>query len=584
MKHRVNPDQLASPMAEAGVHHTHLYFEQMKSSIRWKLLVAYITPLICLSVYFHFQYNATLREGIDNHLRSVAEHQRNTVDLFLKERVANLRHTLPQDADPAQLDDAAIQVVLTELQRENPTFTDIGLFDARGKLVSYAGPHVSLLGKDYSEEPWYRALHSGKRNHYVSDVYLGFRDRPHFVVAVRRLIAGVLWTVRASVDPEAFGRFVNSSHLMAEGESCIVNADGERQTLDGTNRDQPDRIPVPVRTEETLVTEFDLDGELCLAALAWLTETDWVMVVSVPEVVAYAPLQRARLVLAGMMIVALALIVLVVLRSTKRMVGRLEATDTAKENLQQQLFNAAKLASVGEMAAGVAHEINNPLAIVYEEAAMMEDLLDPQFGGQLEPDETRERLAEIKAATMRGREITRKLLAFSRRHEPEPEPIDVNLLVERVLETRSQALVVCNIDVEKQLAANLPMVFVNRNQAEQVMLNLVNNARDAISDGGTITIRTRRGGQLVEIDVEDTGSGMSPETMNQIFFPFFTTKGVGRGTGLGLSISYGIVKAAGGRIEVASEVGGGTCFTVSLPAVERASGDGETRSEGNADG
>ena len=167
---------------------------------------------------------------------------------------------------------------------------------------------------------------------------------------------------------------------------------------------------------------------------------------------------------------------------------------------------------------------------------------------------------------MRGRGITSKLLAFSRQHEPDPEPTDLNLLIDRVLEVKSVDFKVSNIEVAKELAAGLPLVRLNRNQLDQVLLNLLNNARDAITGPGRITLRTRQSGKYVEIDVEDNGHGMPAEVLERVFFPFFTTKGVGRGTGLGLSISYGIIKAHGGRIEVNSEVGVGTTFTIMLPA------------------
>jgi two-component system NtrC family sensor kinase len=246
-------------------------------------------------------------------------------------------------------------------------------------------------------------------------------------------------------------------------------------------------------------------------------------------------------------------------------VGRLEKADKAKEDLRLQLFNAAKLASVGEMAAGVAHEINNPLAIIYEEAAMMKDLLDPQFRQEVDLKDFQERLEAITEATMRGRSVTSKLLAYSRQHDPDPELTDINRLIERVLGVKEQDFKVSDIAVKKDLAANLPLLMVNRNQMDQVLLNLLNNARDAIGDNGALTVRTKLSPPWVEIQVEDTGCGMPPETMERVFFPFFTTKGVGKGTGLGLSISYGIIKALGGRIEVASEVGVGTTFIIFLP-------------------
>ena len=195
----------------------------------------------------------------------------------------------------------------------------------------------------------------------------------------------------------------------------------------------------------------------------------------------------------------------------------------------------------------------------------MVDILDPTFGQAPDMAEFRERLGAIQTASLRGRDITRKLLAFSRHDEPELGLVQLESVVERVLKVRELALSTSNVEVRKEFAHDLPEIVASANQLEQVLLNLLNNARDAIGRGGRITLRTRRENGWVQLDVEDTGQGMTPEVMSKVFFPFFTTKGVGKGTGLGLSISYGIIKSMGGRIEVQSRVGVGTTFTLFFP-------------------
>ncbi len=196
----------------------------------------------------------------------------------------------------------------------------------------------------------------------------------------------------------------------------------------------------------------------------------------------------------------------------------------------------------------------------------MEDIMDPQFQQKFDQDDFRERLGAIKDATLRGRAITSKLMAFARRHDPDPESSDINLLIDRVIDVKDMDFKISNIEVLKDYAEDLPWVEVNRNQMDQVFLNLLNNAKDSMSKGGRITVRTRLEDSWVRIDVEDTGCGMPREVMEKVFFPFFTTKGVGKGTGLGLSISHGIVESFGGRIKLRSKLGVGTTFTIFLPA------------------
>jgi len=528
--------------------------------------VAYVTPLVVIFAYFHVTHSATVTRSVQDHLKSVAENERNTVDLFLQERVANLRNVFAgHDMHPLPSREAMVDA-LAGLRSESPTFVDLGLFDARGVLVAYAGPHPSLEGKHYDEETWYRRLHDEKRSHVISDVFLGFRNKPHFVIALRHVVGGQAWTVRASVDPEKFGEFVQGSHLVEEAEAFIVNGQGERQSLSANLERDPEISLVGRREAEIRVTEIEARGTRYVRAVAWLSEHEWAVVVRIPMDRAYAALLHARVGAVAIMLATLVFIVVVVVRSTRRLVARLEAADEAKETLRQHLFDAAKLASVGEMAAGVAHEINNPLAIIHEEAAMMTDLLDPQFNQRAEPDELRERLAAIRDATMRGRDVTRKLLAFARQHEHEPRSVDVHALIDRVVDVKAQDFRVSDIEVVRRYGAGLPHVAVNPNQIEQVFLNLLNNARDAIGRDGRVTVTTEAVAGGVRVDVADTGCGMSQDVLARIFFPFFTTKPVGKGTGLGLSISYGIIQALGGRIEAESAPGLGTTFRIYLPA------------------
>ncbi len=566
----LDPDHTGSPFASGGGVHGHAYFDQLRRRVRTRLLIGYVTPLLLLAAFFHVQFGRTLRVGIENHLVSIADNQRNTVDLFLQERVSNLRHAF-EAIDPAQLPDhAETEQLLASLRAESDAFVDVGLFRPDGRLLSYAGPFDFLVGKSYQREAWFRQVLQADDNTTISDVYLGFRDQPHFVIAVTRYVDGFPWTLRASVDPERFGQFVGSSLLLEDAKAFIVNRGGYRQTLAAREQMQQ-QWPLPdIAGGETVVTELTVDGEQRLCAIAPLEENDWYLAVTTSRDQALAPIRRARAILGGVLAVALVTVVWIALRSTSRLVGQLEEADTAKESLQQHLFNAARLASVGEMAAGVAHEINNPLAIIYEEAGVMSDTLDPAFGQRVDLDEFRERLDAISGAALRGRNITRQLLAFARQSEPRPELLDINEEVASALQVKDTEFRVNDIEVETDLHPAPPPVRADRNQLEQVLLNLLNNARDALADrpARRIAIRTEVRGDAVCVIVRDTGCGMTPEQMERAFFPFFTTKEVGKGTGLGLSISYGIVRAQGGHIEVESQPGAGTAFTITLPAAE----------------
>jgi signal transduction histidine kinase len=225
---------------------------------------------------------------------------------------------------------------------------------------------------------------------------------------------------------------------------------------------------------------------------------------------------------------------------------------------QAQLVQSAKLAAIGELAANIAHEINNPLTTVLGFASFIAERLTPD-------DPMREELTLIQDEASRARDIVRDLLQFSRQRDFMPETVNLNQVLEQVIGMLRRQGAFGAVTVNEQYAAELPCVEVDVSRIKQVFLNIINNAVYVMAEGGTLTVRTIAGSRGVRVDFEDTGPGIAPEHRDRIFDPFFTTKPEVSGTGLGLSVSLGIVQSHGGTIEVASEVGQGTTFTVALP-------------------
>ncbi len=233
-----------------------------------------------------------------------------------------------------------------------------------------------------------------------------------------------------------------------------------------------------------------------------------------------------------------------------------DMTETKK--LEQQIRNSEKLASVGKLAAGVAHEINNPLGGIL-------NCLYNLRKGALSPNRQEEYWSSMEDGVRRVQKIVRQLLDFSQQHEPEFALTDINHVVDRVLALTTHLFSPNRILLETGFGQGLPNVMVDRHMMEQVLMNLVLNAVQAMKDGGVLTIRTSVAEGICLIEVRDTGSGIPPAILPRIFDPFFTTKSEGEGTGLGLSVSLGIVERHGGKILVDSEVGRGTTFTLCLP-------------------
>ena len=246
-------------------------------------------------------------------------------------------------------------------------------------------------------------------------------------------------------------------------------------------------------------------------------------------------------------------------------IGRLLLFDdvTLRERMEEQMTQTEKLTSLGLLAAGVAHEVNTPLAVISNYIQMLAKQMpegDPRQGI----------IDKIVKQTFRASEIVNNLLNFSRTGAPEASDIDVNRVVEETLSLVSHPLKTSQIQVVKHLGEPLPPVRGSANKLQQVFLNLFLNARDAMPGGGMLEVRTAAHNGSVEIEVVDTGSGIPREHIHRIFDPFFTTKANGRGTGLGLSVTYGIIKEHSGKIDVRSTPGKGTSFHVEFPAVRKA--------------
>ncbi len=229
-------------------------------------------------------------------------------------------------------------------------------------------------------------------------------------------------------------------------------------------------------------------------------------------------------------------------------------------NKEKQIIRSEKLATLGKLAAGIAHEINNPLGNISLYAQMLIQ--------KVKDKKAKKKLRIIEEQANQAARIVKSLLEFSRQMEPKFRDVNLNEVVSKTLEILQPQISINNIKVIKNLNKTLPEVKADPAQIQQVLVNIINNAIESMPGGGTLIIDTRRRDGEVEISITDTGEGIPEENLSKIFDPFFSTKGVGKGTGLGLSVSYGIIERHGGRIEVESEVGVGSTFRIILPLGE----------------
>ncbi len=529
-----------------------------------RLLLLYSGPLFLAIVYFSFQYNALINESDQLHLQATAKSHASTLDLFLMERVANLENLID---DPRVLRGATSEILeeyLDSLVRISETFVDLGRFDESGVQTAYAGPYPSLENRNYSFEPWYERFKATEETFIVTDIYMGFREKPHFTIGVKRGVDDQPIVLRATLDPERIYAYMRSLRGAEEVAISIVNREGYYQLVTphiGTPLEASSLVPPPVPSLGAETVE--IEGHSIAYAYSWLQMADWALIVQ-PSLVDtgqyYAGVPRKFIVF------TVPIILLVVITAFLR-AKKLVALQKRADRTQAQLEHAAKLASVGELAAGIAHEINNPLAVINEEAGLLKDLMDPSLSEPVSSDELVSYLDSIQESVFRCRDITHKLLKFVRKTDVELQEHDIHQVIDSVVDgLLGRELALSNIEVIRKYDFNSPRLLTDRNQLQQVFLNILNNAVDALEGKpGRITVATKRDEDWLRIAIGDTGPGITQDQLGKIFLPFYTTKGVGKGTGLGLSVSYGIVKDLGGEIEVESALNVGSTFTIKLP-------------------
>ncbi len=470
---------------------------------------------------------------------------------------------------------------LQNLRQVSDAFIDVGFLNSEGIQIGYAGPFLFLQGKDYSNEKWFETLMGQDQGYFISDIYLGFRKKPHFTIATKQLIDGNNYIMRSTLDPDKLYMFMRNISHGKEVESALINSKGFYQIVD------PDRGELlglseylPPQAAGPEVDEIRKNGDSVLIAYAWLKETPWALIVRQPLSIVHAGMYQTRRIMTAVQSFFLLIIGVAIWLTTSKQIKKAENVSQKRDELQHQLVHASKLASVGELATGVAHEINNPLAIITATSGVVRDMLDPEFNLDASPENITKELDTIDSAAFRARKITRQLLDMGRKNTPRLVPCNVNNTLDDVMSgIKEHEFKVEDIEVLREYEPDIPEIPLDHDQIRQVFLNLINNAGDAITGPGTITISTKSDDKNIRIVISDTGEGMDTERIKQIFNPFYTTKETGKGTGLGLSVSLGIVESMGGTVDVQSLKGSGSSFTISLPVIKiKGAENGDKRS------
>jgi len=555
-------------------HQTDTHYRSLMKNVLLTSLIVPLVPMILVSGIIFYQFHISFKKEVREHLKAVVEEGKQRIDQFLNDKLQNISLLLEISSNEQLRNESYLEELLSILQvQHGPVFADLGVIDGEGVLIAHTGRTTPETNR-FPDTDWYqKAMNVG---HVISDVTAGSQNLPHFKIAVKKEVMGKPWILWAAIDDKSVNGVVETVGTGKSGSAYILNRSGHYQTgrinrISPGNRifRDPSELIGKEKGDISIVQRIDDSGVKNIYVTAFLKNGDWILVYQQPVSEAFSGLKNAKLVAVAVLLIVTFLIGANAYSLSKRMVHRIEKTDKKKQRLNEQMFQTGKLASIGELAAGVAHEINNPVAIMVEEAGWIEDLLqEEEFHEGRNLNEFKRALKQIRTQGMRCKEITHKLLSFARKTDTRIQEVQPKALIREMVSFVEKRAAYINVAIHTDIQKDLSTIKVSPTELQQVLLNLMNNALDAMEEsGGTLSVSARREGDNFLIEVSDDGPGIPKAVLSQIFDPFFTTKPGGKGTGLGLSICYGIIKKMGGEITVESAANNGTTFFISLPAI-----------------
>lgn len=495
------------------------------------------------------------------------------VKLFVNERKLALDFIVREHTFTELSNHDKLTKLLNNLRQTYGGFTDLGFIDSAGVQRAYVGPY-KLKGKHYSNHFWFKkTLQHGK---YVSDIFLGFRNVPHLAFTVKKdFDDGNYFMLRATIE-DRFINMLSNVKVVETGDAFMITKEGVLQTPSRFFGNVLGKIPieVPTYSEETKAIETTLpNGEDLIISYAFVEDTPFILMAAMRRSQLNQPWSSMRINLYEVLVISVTVIILFVLGMTNYVVRRLKETDRRRIRNFKMAEQSTKMASIGRLAAGIAHEINNPLAIINEKAGYIKDkfTLLKEYNTDKKLLKTADSIVE---SVERCSKITKRLLYFASHHETNVVSFDMKEVIFYTLDFLEKEAQHKSIDVSVKSSDNLPKIKTDKGKVQQILLNLFNNAFDAMEGGGELAITLEKlNDKKIKLKIGDTGCGISQENLEKVFEPFFTTKSHTRGTGLGLSITYALVKEISGDISVKSELGKGTTFTILLPLeIENLSG------------
>ena len=534
-------------------------------SILLRVTISVVPLVIFLIINFSLARTALTNE---NKLRTVriTSNTKRTISYFLEERLDALKFILKETEFERIKNPVGLSSILQNLKMGFGGFADLGLIDESGMQINYAGP-FDLVGKNYREQKWFmECVNTGS---YISDVFLGYRKLPHMIIALKwPMQNGSFYVLRSTLDIKNFIQILSSLELSRKSDAFLCNREGLLQTPSKYYGKILERIdlPIPEYSPHSEVLEtMDKTGIPILIGYAYIENSPYILMLVKQSKEIMIGWYSLRNEMSWFFLGCTIVTIIAALSISTFMVNKIYNADQTRLQAMERLESSSRLISIGRLAAGIAHEINNPLAVINENAGLIKDLFT--LKKEYKADQRlMELIDDVLESVERCGETTKQLLGFARHFEPTIQPLQLNKVISEVLSFFRKEASYRNISINIDIPEDFPIIYSDHGSLQQIFFNLINNSFQAMNEGGRLDVlAAKKDERYMAVSIKDSGCGISQEDQKTIFEPFFTTKTMKGGTGLGLSIIHGLVRKLKGNISVSSKIGEGATFTLTLP-------------------
>lgn len=528
------------------------YYRKVWKKVILILLAAAFLPLVVIGGGMYVYMARTIQHKTMETLQTEAISHKTRIDSFLSERAMDLKliaenHRLDNLTAPGSLEQ-----VLFSLQQQLPCFQDLGIIGPTGDHLVYSGP-FDLAAKNYGDSAWFKAVMA--KGVYISDVFTGMRDEPHFIMAVRRDQENQTWILRATVMAGLFDNIVIQGAGNRKGDAFLVNSKGAFQTTprNGNKPMTQSLISNPAPFQGVQV----LENGTTITLTTWLDTVPWLSVVSMDKQDIFKDSRTLGKVMIFVVLLGGFIMVLAILLTTDSLVAMLEDKKKNTRRLDTRLTRTSFLASAMEMSRGVFGDLNDILSNIHVTARLMKDQADPANLNEIE-----QMAGQVSSEAIRGRALIDRFARFVESGDPVILDVDIHIVLNQILEFLEAPLTEKNILVTTNFQGGLPCVRSEGAALRQVFLTLLLNSASAAGPNSELSLATSLQGNIVTISISDDGPGLGRADLEHVFDPQHLTR---RGDwGFGLAICRSILKKIGGKIAVKNGEEQGVVFKVRI--------------------